>query len=120
MNTVQIESLSVDDLKDIITDIIRTEVPKNKEETIYLNVKQVSKLLGVSTVTVHTWKESGVLRAYRIGTRIRFKRSGRSISAIGLPSGSREFRSGPPSPASVPARKSRSGRIFTLSLMPTY
>ena len=75
MNTIQIESLSVSDLKDIITDIIRTEVPQNKKETEYLTVKQVSKLLGVSTVTIHAWKESSVLKAYRVGTRIRFKRS---------------------------------------------
>ena len=40
-----------------------------------ITAKQVSKLLGVSLVSIHKWKKDGKLKFYRFGTRIRFKKS---------------------------------------------
>ncbi|MGJ1191816.1 helix-turn-helix domain-containing protein [Sphingobacterium siyangense] len=34
-----------------------------------------AKLLGVSIVTVHNWVKSGILTAYRVGNKVRFKES---------------------------------------------
>lgn len=38
--------------------------------------KEVGELLGVSLVTIHNWSKEGVLTAYKIGTRVRFRKSG--------------------------------------------
>lgn len=46
-----------------------------KEPTIWITRKEVSELLGVSLVTIHNWTKEGVINAYKIGTRIRFKQS---------------------------------------------
>jgi len=67
--------MSESDLRDMITDIIRSEFPQPEKKSEYLSVKEVAKLLGVSPVTIHAWKEDGILKAYRVSTRIRFKRS---------------------------------------------
>lgn len=34
-----------------------------------------AKMLGVSIVTVHNWVKSGILTAYRVGNKVRFKES---------------------------------------------
>jgi excisionase family DNA binding protein len=36
---------------------------------------EAANLLGVSKVTLHNWKVEGLISYYRIGTRIRFKKS---------------------------------------------
>ena len=36
---------------------------------------ETAKLLGVSIVTVHNWIKSGILTAYRVGNKVRFKES---------------------------------------------
>lgn len=43
-------------------------------EDEYLTRKQVSKLLKVSRQTLSNWNKSGVLKAIRIGTRVRYKK----------------------------------------------
>lgn len=40
----------------------------------YLSRKEAAKLLGVSLVTLNEWTKSGVVQAYRIASRVRFKR----------------------------------------------
>jgi excisionase family DNA binding protein len=41
----------------------------------FITVKEVSKLLGVSEVTIHKWKTDGKIKYHRFGSRIRFKKS---------------------------------------------
>lgn len=36
---------------------------------------ETAELLGVSIVTVHNWVKSNVLKAYRVGNKVRFKES---------------------------------------------
>ncbi|AMA50439.1 hypothetical protein AWN65_13710 [Flavobacterium covae] len=36
---------------------------------------ETAKILGVSIVTIHNWVKSNVLKAYRVGNKIRFKES---------------------------------------------
>ncbi len=47
--------------------------PKHPE--IWMNRKEVGELLGISLVTIHNWSKEGILKSYKIGTRVRFKRS---------------------------------------------
>lgn len=36
---------------------------------------ETAKMLGVSLVTVHNWVKSNILKAYRVGNKVRFKES---------------------------------------------
>ena len=47
----------------------------NKVPEIWMSRKEVGELLGVSLVTVHNWSKEGVLTAYKIGIRVRFRKS---------------------------------------------
>jgi len=40
----------------------------------FLTRKEAAKLLGVSLVTLDEWSKTGVIAAYRISSRVRFKR----------------------------------------------
>lgn len=46
-----------------------------KEPTLWITRKEVSELIGVSLVTIHNWSKEGVIIPYKIGNRVRFKRS---------------------------------------------
>ena len=47
-----------------------------KQPEIWMNRKEVGEFLGVSLVTIHNWSKEGILKGYKIGTRVRFfKRS---------------------------------------------
>ncbi|NND76983.1 MAG: helix-turn-helix domain-containing protein [Flavobacteriales bacterium] len=55
------------------------EISNNKEISIsdedFLTRAQVSQLLQVSRQTLVTWHNKGILRAIRIGTRVRYRKS---------------------------------------------
>lgn len=46
-----------------------------KEPTLWITRKEASELIGVSLVTIHNWTKEGIIQAYKIGNRVRFKRS---------------------------------------------
>lgn len=45
----------------------------NNQSDKLITREQTAKLLSVSLVTIHNWTKSGILKAYRIGNKIRFK-----------------------------------------------
>lgn len=61
------------DLNNQLRQIKETLVPKQKIEL--MTRKEVSNLLGVSVVTVHNWGKKGIIKPYRIGNKVRYKRS---------------------------------------------
>jgi predicted DNA-binding transcriptional regulator AlpA len=44
-----------------------------KEPEVWLNRKDVSELLGISLPTIHEWGKLGILKPYKIGTRVRYR-----------------------------------------------
>lgn len=44
-------------------------------ETTLLTRKEVAKMLGISLPTLHSWVKNGTIQAYRIGNKVRFKKS---------------------------------------------
>lgn len=46
-----------------------------KEPTVWVSRKEVSEILSIAMVTVDDWTKKGILTAYRIGNKKRFKRS---------------------------------------------
>jgi excisionase family DNA binding protein len=78
---ILLSPISLDELENRLFARFKTELlstaPQTAKQTEdeFLTAKQVSKLLGVSLVSLHKWKKDGKLKFHRFGTRIRFKRS---------------------------------------------
>ncbi len=77
MNTLQIENISVDELKSMIADAVEQSVhdllPKPKPESTYLTRNETAKKLSVSLVTLHKWTKEGIVKGHHINTRVRYK-----------------------------------------------
>ena len=80
-NITQLHSISPEQFKSEILEGISKqlkEFSKNftpKEPTIWITRKEASELLGVSLVTIHNWTKDNIISAYKIGNRVRFRRS---------------------------------------------
>ena len=76
----QVFGITPQQLTDNILKDVRTELkeivlnfqPKKQPE--YLTRKEVAKILKVSLVTLTDWNKKGVLKPYRLGNLIRYKR----------------------------------------------
>lgn len=78
--TVQIQGIDAQTLlqkfENLETQIkgLQTAKPETSTEKLITRF-EASQLLGVSLVTVHNWTKANILRAYRIGNKVRFKES---------------------------------------------
>ena len=75
---VILDQITVEDFTNRIDGIIReavssTVIPQDSDE--YLTRKQTAKLLQISLVTLRDWSVKGILQSYKIGGRIRYKKS---------------------------------------------
>ncbi|MCX6234984.1 MAG: helix-turn-helix domain-containing protein [Bacteroidetes bacterium] len=78
MNTIQITDLSVNELRAIISETLKEglkeQLPSPEPpQPRYLTRKEAAKLLQISLVTLHNWSIKGILKGYRINSRIRYK-----------------------------------------------
>lgn len=79
-NITQVHGITPQQLISNILKDVRTELkeivlnfqPKKQPE--YLTRKEVAKILKVSLVTLSDWNKKGVLKPYRLGNLIRYKR----------------------------------------------
>ena len=79
-NITQVHSTTPDQLRNNIIKDVRIELkilaenfqPKKQPE--YLTRKEVAKILKVSLVTLSDWNKKGVIKPYRLGNLIRYKR----------------------------------------------
>lgn len=69
---------------DLTTDIVEKVVTKlhtiwgsnqNNNDEIFLTRQETAELLSVSLVTIWDWTRKDILAAYRIGNKIRYKKS---------------------------------------------
>jgi excisionase family DNA binding protein len=88
--TDQHEKLTASEEKELITAFIMQYYTNNPEKFLahvkmaleedatdnreFLTAREVSKLLGVSLVTLDKWRKNGTLKSYRFGSRIRYKK----------------------------------------------
>jgi excisionase family DNA binding protein len=80
-NLIQIETINSEQFKrEIVSDVINAlklsglKSPDNNDE-IYLTRQETAKLLSVSLVTLWDWTKKDVIPAFRIGSKIRYKKS---------------------------------------------
>ena len=45
------------------------------EEPEYITRKETGQILGVSLVTLNEWSKTGIVQGYRIGSRVRYKKT---------------------------------------------
>ena len=80
-NITQVHGTTPQQLRENILKDVRTELkeivqnfqPKKQPE--YLTRKEVAEILKVSLVTLSDWNKKGVLKPYRLGNLIRYKRA---------------------------------------------
>lgn len=81
LKVLQIKEVSVEELVDMISDRVYLKIEKrisekpSKKEDVLLTRNDVSKYLKVSLTTIHHWTKGGVLKAYRIGNRVYYKKN---------------------------------------------
>lgn len=81
MNEVILSPIPLDTLRTLISESVKVEVEKfsslsnHPQETELITREQTSKILGISLPTLYSWTKLGILPSYRIGTRIRYKKS---------------------------------------------
>lgn len=80
-NQILLNGISTDDLKNIVCESISQELQKfkqqepEKQDDQLIKIDDVSKMLGVSKVTVFAWKKAGKIPFYRISNKIYFKKN---------------------------------------------
>jgi len=63
-------------IENMIVNALERFIPKapSTENDELLNINEVCELLHVSKVTIHKWKKKKLIKSYRIGRKIYFKR----------------------------------------------
>lgn len=80
MENLILSPISIGELRAVISETVSMEVNRlfnlNKptEQAEYITRKETAKILGVSLVTLNEWQKTGRVPAYRINTRVRYKR----------------------------------------------
>lgn len=82
LNTVtQVHNISPQELKESILEDVRAELKllsshfQPVKPTEYITRKEARKLLKVSLATLSEWNKKGIIKPYRLGNLIRYKRS---------------------------------------------
>ncbi len=81
MTNLILHSLQPDDLKALIKDSIsealeeKIKPQQTEKEDQLIKLNEACRLLGVSSVTIHNWKRSGLIPFYRISNKIYFKKN---------------------------------------------
>jgi len=78
METIQINNLEVNELQSLIEDSVKKvldAIQPKQPETELITRQQTAEILGITLVTLNTWSKLGKIPSYRIGTRVRYKRS---------------------------------------------
>ncbi len=81
MPELYLQGLTKDDLESLIRETVEAVLtkhlsptkPENRFSTNYLSRKETATILRISLPTLSKWTYEGKIKAYRIGTRIRYK-----------------------------------------------
>lgn len=76
---IEIQEVNVDELADLISEklLLKLEAFKkelDKKEEVLLRREEVQKILKVSLVTIWHWTKLDILKSYRLGNRIYYKK----------------------------------------------
>lgn len=80
MEPIILSPINIGELKTLISESVINEIKNlisvnnHPEPTELISRKVAAQILGVSLVTLNSWQKTGRVPAYRINTRVRFKR----------------------------------------------
>ena len=78
---IQIEKVNAKDLLDRFTGIenmikeLKESIKPTTPPNDYLSRQDIATLFQVTVTTVHDWTRKGILKAYKVGNRVYFKRA---------------------------------------------
>jgi hypothetical protein len=78
---IQIESINAEEFKDeiikgVIMALKELNFPiQNADENILLTREETAKMLSISLVTLWVWDKKDIIQSYRIGNKVRYKKS---------------------------------------------
>ncbi len=79
MQNLILTQLSIEQLQNIINDAVKSGIertaPTQTDATKLLTRKEVCELLSITAPTLHEWTKTGIVAAYKVGTRVRYKHS---------------------------------------------
>jgi excisionase family DNA binding protein len=80
MENFILSSVPLEQLQTAISEAVKNEFLKlgtntPPEEIEYITRKETALILGVSLVTLNEWTKTGTLQGYRIGSRVRYKKT---------------------------------------------
>jgi excisionase family DNA binding protein len=82
MRTQIFTNLSTQELSDLISQAVKDSIgselnshPEHKPEEELLSIEDISKIFRVSKVTIHKWKQKGLIPFYKMNRRVYFKKS---------------------------------------------
>lgn len=61
-------------IDDLFKKTVQEIHPPTPPEIEFITRKNVSEIFGISLVTVHAWTNHGILKAYKIANKTRFKK----------------------------------------------
>lgn len=78
MKDIVLMSITKEELSDLLRQIVREEIANLKPTEVHTPIKlytrkEVSEMLGITLPTLHEWTKEGIIKAHRIGTRVRYK-----------------------------------------------
>jgi excisionase family DNA binding protein len=79
ITTVQVQGISAETLLQKF-DSLESQIKQLQQQPTastdrLITREETAKLLGVSLVTLHNWVKANILKAYRVGNKVRFKES---------------------------------------------
>jgi len=84
----QVHGITAKELKESIINDVRSELSEfsktfqSKEPEEYITRKEAAKIFKVSLVTISEWGKKGILKPYRLGKFIRFKKSELELALV--------------------------------------
>lgn len=77
---LQLENVNASDFRsEIVKDVIKallshSESQNNPDKEILLTRQETAAMLSISLVTLWSWTNKDIIQAYRIGTKVRYKK----------------------------------------------
>ena len=75
MNAIQLLELSLDDLRTLLSDVVKEQMKQYEKDTPeqLLTRKEVAEKLSISLPTLHKYTELGILIQHKIGERVYYR-----------------------------------------------
>ncbi len=76
MKEIIFQSMTLEELKKVISNTIKKELKELKtEEDRLLTREEAANVLNISLATLKKWTDKGIIPAYKISSNIRYKKS---------------------------------------------